>query len=554
MNNNIFNEISYSKIKAQVENYLSTEYNKTNTTFSKTSPFGILLYVIEYLFQLSFLYLKRSINQFNIIDKDSTNERYIKNAAIFGGHLPHRNISATGTLKLTLKMDYDLSSLGGQKVTFNDKLTLKNNTNGLYYSLNLGTDNQSFKINSSTSILLNIINGRWLNSSFTGDGTDNQTFNINLRNSQDIENFNYEVYVNGIMWITKMHLYDLLPNENSCVVRTGFNGGIDLIFGNGGHGNQPPIASNILVKYIVSDGSFGSIFRRTNNDWTFIESCVDGFGNSVDCTSVFDIQFYTDINFGADKENVNFTKNILPIVSNNFVLALPQQYAYFISRLGVFSHVNAYELNNVVYVVVTPNISLFKNRNQNYFDINVNAFQLDDYEKSKILTYLQSYGTISISNKVQISSPNLCYYAMNVFLIIYNDANLDTIKNQIYSITSDYLLSFTKMNRIPKSDFISLISEIYGVYSVDISFISKNNENYQSNAILLSSKNPSQNVYDTTKTIGLDPFLGDILFNSDEIPVIRGGWKDRNGIYYSDDITSNGLKCINVISNGTISR
>jgi hypothetical protein len=36
-----------------------------------------------------------------------------------------------------------------------------------------------------------------------------------------------------------------------------------------------------------------------------------------------------------------FTKNILPIASNNFVLGLPQQYAYEIKKLGVFSHVNA---------------------------------------------------------------------------------------------------------------------------------------------------------------------------------------------------------------------
>ena len=238
-------------------------------------------------------------------------------------------------------------------------------------------------------IYLNILQGQWTSNQFTGDGSDNQTFNITLRNNQDIENFNYEVYVNGIMWSTKMHLYDLLPNENSCVVRTGFNGGIDVIFGNGGRGLQPAIGSNILVTYVISDGSLGSIFRRTLNDWTFVDSCVDGLGNSIDASKVFDIQFYTDINFGADKEDPNFTKNVLPIVSNNFVLALPQQYAYFISRLGVFTNVNAYQKSGVIYVVVTPNISLFKNINQNYFDINIKAFSLDNYEKSKILTYLQ---------------------------------------------------------------------------------------------------------------------------------------------------------------------
>jgi hypothetical protein len=34
----------------------------------------------------------------------------------------------------------------------------------------------------------------------------------------------------------------------------------------------PGIGQPIEVNYLVSDGVVGSIFRRTSNDWTFIES------------------------------------------------------------------------------------------------------------------------------------------------------------------------------------------------------------------------------------------------------------------------------------------
>jgi hypothetical protein len=61
-------------------------------------------------------------------------------------------------------------------------------------------------------------------------------------------------------------------------------------------------------------------FRRTSNDWTFIDQAIDGNGNTVDMGKIFDISIYTDINFGADRESLQFTKNVLPIVSNNFVL------------------------------------------------------------------------------------------------------------------------------------------------------------------------------------------------------------------------------------------
>ena len=58
--------------------------------------------------------------------------------------------------------------------------------------------------------------------------------------------------------------------------------------------------------------------------------------------------------------------------------------------------------------------------------------------------------------------------------------------------------------------------------------------------------------YTPTTVLGLDATLGDILFESNELPLIRGGWSDRNSIYYSDDIDSNGLKAVNIIKKGIV--
>ena len=57
---------------------------------------------------MSFLYLKNAINQFDLGDNNSLNERVIRNAAIFAGHIPGRAISASGTLRFTVKTDIDL--------------------------------------------------------------------------------------------------------------------------------------------------------------------------------------------------------------------------------------------------------------------------------------------------------------------------------------------------------------------------------------------------------------------------------------------------------------
>jgi hypothetical protein len=560
-------EITFDKVKAEIELYLKQEHSKAGVLYSNASPYGQILSVLENLYQLSILYLKNSIKQYDLSDPNSLNARIIRNAAIFAGHIPGRNISATGTLKFTVKTSADVSKdVPGGRITLKNRQALKNKTNGLEYAINLGADKQTYKITSNSQFFASIIQGKWERKVFTGTGDPNQSFQVNIRGVQkDVENFNYEVLVNGEYWSVKKHLYDLLPDEKACVIRTGFNSGIDVIFGNSGFGMIPIIGSTIEVNYLVSDGSIGSIFRRTSNDWTFIDPALDGFGNTIDMSNVFDISIYTDINFGADKESTEFTKNVLPIVSNNFVLGLPQQYAYQIKKLGVFSHVNAYEKYGTIYIVATPNIKLFKNQNSNYFTIDKRAFELDAYEKSKIDLYLRTGGNILLSKRYQINSPDLSYYVMNVFVITYSDSQTDSVNSQIYDKVSEYFLNFNRLDRVPKSDLVASLSTINEIHSVDISFVCKKNEDYHKEqmqqdqnrrnafaskaALKLSRPNPN---YNPQTTLGIDPILGDIIFEPNEIPIIRGGWYDRNTIYYSDDIEDSGLKSINIINKGTV--
>lgn len=563
-----FVEITFSNIKSEIEYYLKKEHNKGNILFSSASPYGQILSVMENLHQLSFLYLKNTINQFDLGDNNSLNERIIRNAAIFAGHNPGRAISATGTLKLSLKTNIDLEKdVPGGKITILNRSKIKNITNSLNYIINIGTERVSHKITPNYQFFLPIIQGEWVTNTRTGDGTQLQTFNLTESLSKDVENFNVEVLVNNEYWSVKKHIWEMLPEEKACVVRSGFNGGIDVIFGNEGFGMIPEIGSIISINYIKTDGMNGNIYRRTRNDWKFIDDCFDGNGDTIDLTKIFDIDIYTDINFGADKEDLMFTKNILPIASNNFVLGLPQQYAYEIKKLGVFSHVNAYEKSGTIFIVATPNIKLFKSSDSDYFTVDINAFSLDKYEISKIDKYLKTGGNLQLTKKYRIKSPDLSYYIINIYVISYSDAIDESVNSQIINAISDYFLNLTRIDRIPKLDIIRILSSIKDIHSVDIQFISKKNEDYHRSAIIdaenkLNSYNTSYQAdisisdvnpdYLSNNTIGLDPILGDILFEPNEIPIIRGGFQDRNGVYYSDDIDGSGLKSVNIIKKGTV--
>ena len=563
-----FIEITYTNIKNEIEVFLKSQHNKGKLLFSPASPYGQILSVLENLHQLSFLYLKNAINQFDILDSNSANERIIRNAAIFAGHNPGRAISATGTLRFTLKTNIDLDKeIPGGRIVIANKTKIKNITNSLNYLLNIGVERSSHKVTPNYQFFLPIIQGEMSLNSRTGDGTQLQTINFAESANKDVENFNVEVLVNGEYWSIKKHIWEMIPDEKACVVRTGFNGGIDVVFGNGGFGAIPPIGARINVNYIKTDGANGNIYRRTRNDFKFIEDVYDGNGDTLDITKAFDIDIYTDINFGADKEDLMFTKNILPIASNNFVLGLPQQYAYEIKKLGVFSHVNAYEQTGTIFIVATPNIRLFKSSDSDYFTIDIRAFSLDAYEISKVDKYLKTGGNLQLTRKYRIKSPDLSYYVMNVYVMSYSDALDDSVNAQILSATSDYFLNLSRIDRIPKLDIIKALSSIKDIHSVDVQFVAKKNEDYHKQAmtdaqnklnkynssyqndISVSTINPD---YIPTETKGLDPVLGDIIFEPNEIPIIRGGWFDRNGIYYSDDIDGNGLKSVNIIKKGTI--
>ena len=562
-----FSSITFSDIKLEVENFLRRTYNKADELFSPASPYGNILEVTEQLYQLTMLYIKNSITQFDMSDANSNNPRIVRSNALVAGHIPSRGISATGILKFDVRTNTDVENdIPGGRITIFDKTLMKNRTNGLDYVIDLGGRDQiTLEVNNSSNYFLNIKQGAFETSEFTGTGEINQSISVDIPGNKDIENFDVEVLVNGDTWEIKKHLYEIIGTEEACVVRTGFTGGIEVIFGNGNIGAIPSIGSSIVVNYLETDGSLGNIFRRTVNDWDLVGDIIDGFGNSIDITEFFDIQIMADINFGADGESVEFTRNILPLTSTNFVLGLPQQYAYKIKRLGVFSHVNAYEKNGTVIIVATPNIKLFKNRNGNYFNIDESAFELDSYETSKIDRYLKSDGNIQLTKKYKITSPKLKFYVMNVYLQIFDDIEMDNLYSEIEDVVSEYFLDFNRLDRVPKKDLINVISEIDGIDSVDIEFISKENEDYHREFVNISRTRREQSIdgeietdvnlpnYDPNELRGLDPILGDIIFEPETIPVIRGGWRDRNGIFYSKN-NSDSVSSINIIKIGKTDR
>ena len=603
-----FIELKYNGLSEQIKSWLQNQYSKSDVVFSEASPYGQILKVDKELFTHNIIYNKNSVNQIAI--DYATDDRMITNLARISGHNPTRPISATGTISMRLKTGVDIESqIGGSKIKINNRTLLKNKSNSLYYNIVLGTDYAIYDITSDMTIQLNVIQGKYESQTFTGQGLKDQSFSVNVDGISNIENFNFSVFYNGILLSSKVGMYDMLPFEYAYFSRTGFLGGLDIYFGTGDFGFVPSIGSVIEIKYLLSDGKNGNILNNKINDFTFIDSIYDGNGDIISVDTLFDVTIENDITFGADKENKVFTKNAIPYVSRNFVLSTPDQFIYTLKKLNMFALINAYNTldenninnnsyidqfitatfgqnvpdrekirenlknyfpniyDNVVYLYLIPDVKNYFISDYNYFNIPFDAFYLDTNEKKKVMDYLRMMGTLSITTNVKIIDPIISRYVINIYVRRFNTDFEDNVRNKIIAVVSDYFINVTRYDRVVKAELIQKIKEqVTGVDSINLDFICKKNEDYHRDrkiAVINSSVSNTNDTtllppptpvnpdrYDPNKTLGLDAVQGDIMADKNEYAVLRGGWYDRNGIYYNDVPIINGLSTINIVWTG----
>ena len=651
--NRVFNriELNYTNLTSQISDWLSSAYEKSGILFNSASPYGQILEVVKEFFLQNILYLKNFVKQLDI-DQANT-KRMISNIARISGHNPSRAISAKGTLKFKLKQGINIEAkvAGGQVIIY-ENTVVKNKTNSLYYTLKIGTNKNYYYLTPGCQFFVNVVQGKYEFQTFTGDGTIAQSFQVSVSNNATIDNFDYLVTLNGINLKIKDHLYDMLPDEYACYTRTGFNGGLDIYFGNSINGIIPPIGSVVQVVYLLTNGLIGNILNNKVNDFTFVDDIYDNDGNVLQASSLFDLLVETNIQFASDGESIEYTKSVIPYVSRNFVLATPAQFIYHLKKLNMFSKVNAFntldmvkiDINsdgsleniniNEMYLYLIPRITDYFSSDINYFNVPFDAFYLDQIEKDRVITYLKMQGIISITSVVKIIDPRIKKFVVNIFIRKFDDIEEDNIRENVINILSTYFANYSRYDRVIKSDLIAALKLVDGIDSVNLEFVGKDNEDYHRDGALLSSitqpvlqstyatssksvnvssdqyrnivtaqqnqnKNSSDQSspksnnslltsaltlgnsdltldirgsqdtsilsvgnstviayndskqYDAKKMVGIDPVLGDIVIGPNELVILRGGWTNRNGVFFSEDPkTSTGFSTVNIIWKG----
>jgi len=542
--------------------FLQRTYDQAVEVFTPASPFGQLLTVVSNLGELIFYYIEAVATELNI--SRARNIESIYGLSRLTGHDPTRGISAQGIIGLRLNT---LASnlISGDYVQILNGAAVEIGQNGLRYFIK--TDSDFIRLEKSNKQFINVelIQGEIETQTFSGDGFPLQS--LNLITKEPTDQYMVTVTVDGELWKKVDSLYDMGPGHKNFMCKTGINGGLSIFFGNKQFGLIPPLGSLIEVTYVKSRGNAGNISGK-NLDIKFIEPGTDYLGQEVDLNQVLSLNIVRNPNFGSDSEDPLFTRMIAPYQSNSFVLANPNNYIYYLSKYDSFSFIDAYNTkddkyindDNIIYLFLIPDINKKITSNTDYFNVPLEEFTLTTDEKQQVIEILNKSGRQVVTAEVRIDDPIVKKYVINVVTRWIEGYDKDQLVIDIRNTLNNYFLNVNRRDRVPRSDLISLIEDIPGIDSVNLFFISEENETAIKNGfyfVPVYGIDPAtdQKVLVENKKIvlkegedpqlGLDEF-GDIVIGPTDLVVIRGGWEDRNGTYFEETPVKNGIGSLNI--------
>ena len=542
--------------------YLQRTYDQARETFTPASPFGQILTVVANLGEMIFFYIEAVATELNI--SRARNIESIYGLSRLTGHDPTRGISARGIIGLRLNTSA-ASLVQGDYVQIINGSSFEIGNNSLTYFLRFNSDFIRLEKTNTAWVNVEVIQGEKEDQSFTGSGLALQSYNLTTKDPTD--QFLVEVFVDGRLWKLVDSLYDMNRGDYTAMIKTSVNGGLSVFFGNNQFGYPPPLGSRIRVTYIKTRGVAGNIGGK-QLDIKFSDEGSDASGQGIDLNEVLSLNIVRNPNFGSDSEDPAFTRLIAPYQSNSFVLANPNNYIYYLSKYDFWSFIDAYNTkndqylddDNIIYLFLIPDVAKKLTSDLDYFSVPEVEFTMTLAEKEQTLEIINKSGRQVVTAEVRIKDPIVKRYALNVVVRWFDNYDKEGIKVEIRKNLDQYFLTVNRRDRIPKSDLISIIENVEGIDSVNVFFISEENETAIRNGFYFEPVYGTDPITDQKVLIenkkivllpkedpqlGLDSF-GDVVIGNDELAIIRGGWTDRNGTYYEPIPVNNKISSLNI--------
>jgi len=335
------NRIRFSELYQDAINFIRATYEDVGQYFTLASPMGQLLQVTLHLGRMILYYIEDSITELNIYT--ASRPQSVRGIAAITGHNPSRAMAARGSLRFTY--NGEKIDIYGNTITIPNYTQIISTTNGLTYTIILPGEEVRLDLTSITNYVdVNIVQGKIEYQQATGTGDPLQSYNFQNKKGAGIDNFFVNIYVDGKKWEKKNSILDMVYQEQSCFVKTGQTGGIDVFFGNTFNGAIPRLGATILVEYLLTDGEPGNIrtvAAQALTNWKFQTKGYALNGEEVDLNKIIKVSVKNDIIFGTLEEPLYLTRLLAPHMSRSFTLANTDNYIYFIRKLNMFTIVDA---------------------------------------------------------------------------------------------------------------------------------------------------------------------------------------------------------------------
>lgn len=534
---NIFslNRIRTNELLRDTITFLTDKFAQSNKLFTISSPYGQTLFVQENIQQLNNYYIEDSITELSA--REASRDSSVYGLADLAGYRPSRAVAAMGQVSLRVKPSVT-AEIVGNVVNIPNYTRLKCINNNASFIVELTRDDIKLDVSSSSNTNINVTQGYVEDQILDkGYGTPYASYAVNFPKNYHIDNKWVKVYVNNVIQPLYDNLLKVPAGSPGCMVKSGITSGIDIFFGNGKFGSYPQLGAEVKVEYLVTDGYSGNVNSSNPDDvqWEFSETGYDAVGNEVDLNEVFDITTVVIPNFGSNPEPIELTR--LMLSKSNDRLMTETDYELLLRRMQVFSMVRVFRdsTNDRVFnMFLIPDINVLISGNMDYFSIPLDKFTMSEKKKNELLRYMEKMGTKTISSDIKAIDPIISKYILNITIIKIGDHDDNNIRKDAISAISNYFLTTSRQDRIPRSDIIRILEDVEGVDSVNVRVVSEKNE--------ISKKKNINN-----PDIGVDD-MNDIIISKNELAVIRGGWGDRYGNHYDTTYrTDGGIGAVNII-------
>ena len=547
------NNILISGLLSSTYNFISKTYSQSKNLFTVASAWGQIMFVFQNISQLILYFIEDSITELNM--EQATRDYSVRSLARISGYDPKRTTTSQG--EVIVSWNSSNSQAGGGSVIIPRNTQIRNQQNGQIYTLIIPSDRITIPLSSqSQPQTFKVVQGNFESTNFTSTGAALLSFNVPSVSGQNIDHFYVDVFVNEEKWRRYDSLYDIPLNAKGFIVKSGISNGIDVYFGNSFFGQIPQAGSRVRIEYLSNLGIKGNVYSTQNNPltWKFVSSGTDLYGASLDLNQYLNIVNSIDPDFGTDPDATSLIRIVAPKTSRAFVFANAQSYEIFLNKLGIFSQIQAYSTfeddylddDNVVYLYLVPDVTLNIASNQDYFSVPLQNFILSSSQKARIMNLIEDSGSMIATTVVQIVSPDVRRFILNINITIFQGFDPATIKQQIRNKISEYMLNLKRRDKIPRSDMVAIIESVSGVDSVYVEFISQADQD--SLRQLQDSSAADQTV--NYQSSSIDSF-GDIIIGQNQLVLLRGGFQDIDGNSYTVSPVTGQLGPINIFIQGT---